>query len=104
LHASTVENAQCRYGLNADMACELRVQRRSTSAGSPDPETLLAATKASLPRVLAAGGKIYPPYCPILSKQQWLEHYGPELLQRFVAAKEQFDPNNALTPGVGIFS
>ena len=89
---------------DADMACELRVQRRSTGAGSPDPKTLLAATNALLPRVLAAGGKIYPPYCPILSKQQWLEHYGPDILQRFAAAKKRFDPNNALTPGPGIFS
>jgi cytokinin dehydrogenase len=89
---------------SADMAYELRVQRRSTGAGIPDPETLLAATNALLPRVLAAGGKIYPPYCPILSKQQWLEHYGPELLQRFAVAKRRFDPNNVLTPGPGIFS
>jgi cytokinin dehydrogenase len=89
---------------NADMAYELRVQRRSTGAGSPDPEALLGATNALLPRVLAAGGKIYPPYCPILSKQQWLEHYGPDILQRFATAKKQFDPNDVLTPGPGIFS
>ena len=89
---------------DAEIACELRVQRRSTGAGSPDPKTLLTATNALLPRVLAAGGKIYPPYCPILSKQQWLEHYGPDTLQRFAAAKKQFDPNNVLTPGPGVFS
>ncbi|MBX9775332.1 MAG: FAD-binding protein [Xanthobacteraceae bacterium] len=89
---------------DADIACELRVQRRSSGTGSPDPETLLAATNALLPRVLAAGGKISPPYCPILSKQQWRDHYGPELLQRFAAAKKKFDPNSALTPGPGIFS
>ena len=89
---------------NVDIAYELRVQRRSTGPGSPDTEALLAATHVLLPRVLAAGGKIYPPYCPILSKQQWLEHYGPEVLQRFTAAKKKFDPNNVLTPGPGIFS
>jgi FAD/FMN-containing dehydrogenase len=28
----------------------------------------------------------------------------PETWQRFAAAKKQFDPNNVLTPGAGIFS
>ena len=73
-------------------------------AGSPDPGTLLAATNALLLCVLAVGGKIYPPYCPILSKHQWLEHYRPDILQRFAAAKREFDPNNVLTRGPGIFS
>jgi cytokinin dehydrogenase len=89
---------------DANLGFELRVQRRTTGPGSPDKETLLAATNTLLPRLQAAGGKIYPPYCPILSKQQWQVHYGPETWQRFAAAKKQYDPNNVLTPGAGIFS
>ena len=64
---------------------------------------MLAANHALLPRLQAAGGKIYPPYCPILSKEQWQTHYGPETWARFAAAKRSFDPNNVLTPGAGIF-
>jgi FAD/FMN-containing dehydrogenase len=30
--------------------------------------------------------------------------YGPETCRRLAAAKQQFDPNNILTPGPGIFS
>ena len=54
-------------------------------------------------RLQEAGGKIYPHYCPILSKEQWQVHYGPETWPRFAAAKRRFDPNNVLTPGAGIF-
>ena len=79
------------------------MQRQTTGPGTPDLKTLLAATKALVPRVQAAGGKIYPPYCPILSNQQWQEHYGPETWQRFAAAKQRFDPNSVLTPGARIF-
>ena len=64
---------------------------------------MLAANHALLPRLQAAGGKIYPPYCPILSREQWQVHYGQETWQRFAAAKRRFDPNNVLTPGAGIF-
>jgi cytokinin dehydrogenase len=87
-----------------NLGYEIRVQRRTTGPGTPDLRTLLAATNALLSRVQAADGKIYPPYCPILSKQQWAEHYGPETWQRFTTAKKQFDPNSVLTPGAGIFS
>jgi cytokinin dehydrogenase len=87
-----------------NLAYELRVQRRATGPGSPDLKTLLAATDALVTRVQAAGGKIYPPYCPILSKEQWQVHYGDETLQRFAAAKKKFDPSGVLTPGPGIFT
>ena len=54
-------------------------------------------------RLLATGGKVYPPYAPVLSQEQWQQHYGPATWQRFAAAKKLFDPNNVLTPGAGIF-
>lgn len=83
------------------LAFELRMQRRAGEAA--DLGAMLAANHALVPRVQAAGGKIYPPYCPILSQAQWQAHYGAEIWQRFAAAKRRFDPNNVLTPGAGIF-
>jgi cytokinin dehydrogenase len=85
------------------LSYELRMQRRTTGPGTPDLKTMLAATQALVPRAQAAGGKIYPPYCPILSRPQWQDHYGAETWLRFAAAKQKFDPNNVLTPGAGIF-
>jgi cytokinin dehydrogenase len=85
------------------VAFELRMQRRAPGADTPELNAMLAANHALLPRLQAAGGKIYPPYCPILSKEQWQTHYGPETWARFAAAKRRFDPNNVLTPGAGIF-
>jgi cytokinin dehydrogenase len=85
------------------LAFELRMQRRAASAEAPELSAMLAANQALLPRLQAAGGKIYPPYCPMLTKEQWQVHYGAETWQRFAAAKRRFDPNNVLTPGAGIF-
>ena len=82
---------------------ELRMHRLSAVAGAPDHVAMLAANHALLPLLQAADGKVYPPYCPILSAQQWQEHYGAETWRRFAAAKKRFDPNNVLTPGAGIF-
>jgi len=85
------------------MAFTLRLQRRASAENAPDHMAMLAANDALLPRLCAAGGKIYPPYAPILSCGGWQEHYGLETWWRFTAAKKRFDPNNVLTPGVGIF-
>jgi FAD/FMN-containing dehydrogenase len=53
--------------------------------------------------VRTAGGKIYPPFAPILSHDEWQEHYSMDIWPRFAAAKRRFDPKNILTPGAGIF-
>ena len=84
------------------LAFELRMQRRAAGEGA-ELDAMLAANHALLPRLQAAGGKIYPPYCPILTSEQWQTHYGAETWRRFAAAKRRFDPNNVLTPGAGIF-
>ena len=84
-------------------AFELRMQRRAAADDGLNLKAMLAANDALLPRLQAAGGKIYPPYCPILSKEQWQVHYGPETWPRFAAAKRRFDPNNVLTPRSGNF-
>ena len=86
-----------------EMNFELRMQRRADAAGSPDHNAMLAANRSLIPRIYAAGGKVYPPFAPILTRDQWHEHYGRETWQRFAAAKKRFDPNSVLTPGAGIF-
>jgi FAD/FMN-containing dehydrogenase len=86
------------------IAFTLRLQRRASAEQAPDHEAMLQANQALLPRLHAAGGKIYPPYAMILSHEEWREHYGAETWRRFAAAKKRYDPNNVLTPGPGIFS
>jgi cytokinin dehydrogenase len=88
----------------APLSFELRMQRRASALSAPDHKAMMAANQALLPRVQGVGGKIYPPFAPILSKEQWQEHYGRETWQRLAAAQQRFDPNNILTPGAGIFS
>jgi len=85
-----------------DLSYELRMQRKASAENAPDHRAMLAANQALLPLLLAAG-KVYPPFAPILSHEQWQEHYGKEVWARFAAAKKRFDPNNILTPGAGIF-
>jgi FAD/FMN-containing dehydrogenase len=81
----------------------LRLQRRASAAGAPDHEAMLVANQTLVPRLYAAGGRVYPPYSPTLSRDGWREHYGPETWRQFAAAKKRFDPANVLTPGAGIF-
>ncbi len=81
----------------------LRLQRRASAHYAPDHKAMLQAFQALLLRLRPAGGKIYPPYSPILSRNEWREHYGAETWRRFAAAKKQFDSNNVLMPGAGIF-
>ncbi len=85
------------------MAFALRLQRRASADNAPDHQAMLEANRTLPPRLRAAGGKIYPPFAPVLSPYEWQEHYGPETWRRFAAAKKRFDPNNVLTPGAGIF-
>jgi len=85
------------------LAYELRMQRRASAPDAPDHRAMLEANRALLPRLLEAGGKVYPPFAPILSPAQWQEHYGEGTWRRFAAAKRRFDPSSVLTPGPGIF-
>jgi cytokinin dehydrogenase len=87
----------------SDLAYELRMQRRASAIDAADHKAMLAANQLLVARVLEGGGKVYPPFAPILSQAQWQEHYGTETWRRFMAAKQRFDPNNVLTPGAGIF-
>jgi hypothetical protein len=85
------------------LAFELRMQRRASLSDPHDYEKLYDVNNKLVSQVYAFGGKVYPPFAPILSKEQWRNHYGSELWPRFAAAKQRFDPNAILTPGPGIF-
>jgi cytokinin dehydrogenase len=88
---------------NGPLAFELRMQRRALASETGALGAMLAANHALVTRLQLSGGKIYPPYCPTLSKTQWNSHFGPETWFRFVTAKRRFDPEGVLTPGAGIF-
>jgi FAD/FMN-containing dehydrogenase len=87
----------------AELSFGVRLQRRTSADNMHDPQAMLAANQTLVTRLLAAGGKVYPPYAPVLSQEQWQQHYGPATWQRFAVAKKRFDPSNVLTPGAGIF-
>jgi len=87
----------------SELAYELRMQRRASAVGARDHKEMLAANEQLVAGALERGGKVYPPFAPILSPAQWHEHYGAETWKRFAAAKKRFDPNNVLAPGAGIF-
>jgi cytokinin dehydrogenase len=86
-----------------DLAYELRMQRRASAVDAPDHKAMLATNEQLIAKALARGGKVYPPFAPILTRAQWREHYGPEIWARFASAQKRLDPNNVLTPGAGIF-
>jgi cytokinin dehydrogenase len=65
---------------------------------------MLTANQLLVERCLKDRGKIYPPFAPPMSRENWQLHYGPRLWQRLAAAKKRFDPNNVLTPGAGVFA
>jgi cytokinin dehydrogenase len=85
------------------LAYELRMQRRASAPDATDHRAMLAANAALVATAMQHGGKVYPPFAPILSAPQWRDHYGPTMWARFAAAKRRFDPNNVLNPGAGIF-
>lgn len=59
----------------------------------------MAKNQALLEQLTAVGGKCYA----IGSvTPRWREHFHPHW-ERFQRAKRQFDPDNILTPGQGIF-
>jgi FAD/FMN-containing dehydrogenase len=86
-----------------EVAFTVRLQRRASADNAPDHQTMLAQNDLLVRRCLTLGGKIYPPFAPVLTREDWQRHYGPQLWQRFAAAKKHFDPNGVLTPGAGVF-
>ena len=87
----------------APLIFELRMQRRASTENAPDHKQMLRANQALLERLFSVGGKVYPPFAPVLSHEQWRLQYGAETWPRFAAAKQRFDPASVLTPGAGMF-
>ena len=85
------------------LAYELRMQRRASAAGAEDHRAMLAANAALVAMAMQHGGKVYPPFAPVLTAAQWREHFGAATWARFATAKQRFDPNGVLNPGAGIF-
>jgi FAD/FMN-containing dehydrogenase len=85
------------------LAYELRMQRRASARDAADHRAMLAANAALVTTAMQCGGKVYPPFAPVLTAAQWREHYGAATWARFADAKQRFDPNGVLNPGVGIF-
>jgi hypothetical protein len=81
---------------------------RSTSSVSRRPTTLTKwagwwdVNTALYARVKAAGGILYPVSALRMSKGDSRDHFGSAFAQ-LDAAKDQYDPGTALTPGYAIF-
>ena len=63
---------------------------------------LVAANRTIFEDCVAVGGKRYPIDSVPMSHADWQEHFSP-LWLLFVLAKVEFDPDNVLAPGQGIF-
>src|SRR5262249_39749833 len=53
------------------IAYELRMQRRASAPGAADHRAMLSANAALVASAMQHGGKVYPPFAPILSAAQW---------------------------------
>lgn len=65
-------------------------------------DALVAANRTIFEDCTAVGGKRYPIDSVPMSQADWREHFRRRWFQ-FVFAKIEFDPNNILAPGQGIF-
>ncbi|HEX8178810.1 MAG TPA: FAD-binding protein [Pyrinomonadaceae bacterium] len=71
----------------------------------PTPERtaqLVAANRVLYERAVVLGGRRYPFDSVPVTQADWQQHYQP-LWALFALAKHQFDPDEILTPGQGIF-
>ena len=77
----------------------------SSALPGPDPvfvEQMLARNRRLFERARELGGTRYPIGSVEFSRHDWVRQYG-EVWPEFVRRKRQFDPDNILTPGPGIF-
>ena len=72
------------------------------TSDAEEAKRLVRANKATYGRVRAAGGTLYPVSALPLSKREWRDHFGSAFGQ-LDAAKQQYDPDEILTPGYEIF-
>jgi cytokinin dehydrogenase len=75
------------------------------TAVPPTPERaaeLVEQNRRLFERARLLGGFQYPVGAVPRTQADWIRHYGP-LWPAFFAAKREFDPDNVLTPGQGVF-
>jgi len=64
---------------------------------------LVAANRAVLDRVVAAGGTLYPVSALPFTPGEWRDHLG-DAFARLAAAKRAYDPRRTLAPGYEVFA
>lgn len=77
----------------------------SLTPSGPDPSftaRMLARNRLLYEKARDTGGTRYPIGAIEFSREDWMHQYG-DLWPEFVRRKRRFDPDNILTPGVGIF-
>jgi len=80
----------------------VRLQRRAAATHTADHRAMLHLNEALVRRFVFRGAKVYPPFAPPLSRDEWRAHFGAAW-SRFAAAKQRYDPHHTLTPGAEIF-
>ena len=85
-----------------DLCYAFNLVRMPAAGDAGEANRLVDANKAAYGRVKAAGGTLYPVSALPLSKSEWRDHFGPAFGQ-LDAAKQQYDPDEILTPGYEIF-
>lgn len=84
-----------------ELAVRFQLQRRPP-ASFTDIDSLLEMNRVLYERARNLGGTRLTTTAIPFSQQDWVRHYGPAWAS-FQDAKHQFDPNNILTPGQGMF-
>jgi FAD/FMN-containing dehydrogenase len=85
-----------------DLCYAFNLVRMPATSDADEANRLVDASKATYGRVKAAGGTLHPVSALSLSKGEWRDHFGAAFGQ-LAAAKQQYDPNEILTPGYEIF-
>jgi cytokinin dehydrogenase len=92
-----------RLGMPADDLCyAFNLVRIPATNDASEANRLVDANKATYGRVKAARGALYPVSAFPMSKGEWRDHFGSAFGQ-LDAAKQQYDPDEILTPGYEIF-
>jgi FAD/FMN-containing dehydrogenase len=85
-----------------DLCYAFNLVRIPATKDASEANRLVDANKATYGRIKAAGGTLYPVSALPMSKAEWRDHFGSAFGQ-LDAAKQQYDPDEILTPGYEIF-
>jgi FAD/FMN-containing dehydrogenase len=85
-----------------DLCYAFNLVRIPATNDANEANRLVDANQATYGRVKAAGGTLYPVSALPMSKGEWRDHFGSAFGQ-LDAAKQQYDPDEILTPGYEIF-